>query len=75
MEIQPIWEELKDSVVITDISDFTQRIKAISDKYDYSPFISWVNLLEKQISMFDLDKIHETLKELPEIISNIKSKL
>ena len=71
-EIQPIWEGLKNSVVITDINDFTQRIKDISDKYDYSPIISWVNLLEKQVNMFDLDKIHETLKEFPEMISNIK---
>jgi len=71
-EIQPEWEELKDSFVITDISDFARQAKIISQKYNYSPFISWVNLLEKKIKTFDIEKIHETMYEFPEILGRMK---
>lgn len=71
-DIQPIWEELKESSVITDISDFAQKTKELSEKYNYSPFMSWANLLEKKIKTFDLDKIHKTLNEFPEIINRMK---
>jgi CheY-like chemotaxis protein len=72
LEIQPVWEGLKDSFVITDISEFTEKVKILSLKYDYSPFISWVNLLEKRIKTFDIEKIHETLGEFPELLGRMK---
>ncbi len=71
-EIHPIWEELKNSSVITDISDFTRRNLELSNKHEYAPFTSWVNLLQKHVTMFDLDKVHETLEELPGLIHAIK---
>ena len=74
-EILPLWEKLKDSAVITDISDFARKIKAMGEKHQHSALIIWVNLLEKQIIMFDLDKTHEILKEFPEIINNIKKRI
>jgi len=72
-EIRPEWENLKDSYVITDISDFAQKVKESTSKYDYQPFISWLNLLEKKIKTFDVEKIHETLNEFPDIISRMKT--
>ena len=72
-EIRPVWEDLKDSYVITDISDFAQKVKELTSKYDYQPFISWLNLLEKKIKTFDVEKIHETMNEFPEIISRMKT--
>ncbi|MFC1530534.1 hypothetical protein ACFL6R_07480, partial [Gemmatimonadota bacterium] len=71
-EIHSIWEEIKNSSVITDISDFTRRNLELSNEYEYAPFTSWVNLLQKHVTMFDLDKVHETLEELPGIIHAIK---
>jgi len=72
-EIRPEWEDLKDSYVITDISDFAQKVKESTSTYDYQPFISWLNLLEKKIKTFDVEKIHETLNEFPEIINRMKT--
>jgi CheY-like chemotaxis protein len=72
-EIYPEWENLKDSYVITDISDFAKNVKDSTSKYDYQPFISWLNLLEKKINTFDVEKIHETLNEFPEIINRMKT--
>ena len=71
-EILPIWEELKDSSVITDISDFAQKTKGLAEEYEYLPIVTWVNLLEKQINTFDTDKIHSALKYFPEMIRNMK---
>ena len=71
-EILPIWEELKDSSVITDISDFAQKTKDLAEEYEYLPIKTWANLLEKQIKTFDTDKIHSALKHLPEMIRNMK---
>jgi CheY-like chemotaxis protein len=71
-ELLPIWEEIKESYVITDIQDFAEGLKKLSLEYDYAPFISWANLLEKTIKTFDMDKIHDTLSEFPEILSSIK---
>ena len=74
-EILPLWKRLKDSAVITDISDFALKIKAMGEKYEHLPLITWVNLLEKQINLFDLDKTHECLRDLPEIINKTKKNL
>ncbi len=71
-EILPIWEELKDSSVITDISDFARRTGEVAESYNYLPLVSWVSNLEKQINTFDLDIIHGVLDKFPEMISNMK---
>ncbi len=75
MEILPLWEEIKESAVITDISNFAKRTGEVAESYNYLPLVSWIGTLEKQINTFDLDMIHGTLGKFPEMISNIKKQL
>jgi signal transduction histidine kinase/DNA-binding response OmpR family regulator len=75
LEILPLWEEIKESAVITDISNFAKRTGEVAESYNYVPLVSWINTLEKQINTFDLDMIHGALGKFPEMISNMKKQL
>ena len=72
LEILPLWEEIKESSVITDISEFAQRTGEVAESYNYLPLVSWIINLEKQISTFDPDMIHEVLGKFPELIIKMK---
>ena len=75
LDILPLWEEIKNSAVITDISDFAQRTREVAENFNYLPLASWINNLEKHIITFDLDMIHGALGKFPEIISHLKKQL
>ncbi|MCK4698982.1 MAG: response regulator, partial [Bacteroidales bacterium] len=75
LKILPLWEEIKESAVITDISNFARQTGEVAESYNYLPLVSWIGILEKQINTFDLDMIHGTLGKFPEMISNMKKQL
>ena len=73
LDILPLWEEIKESAVITDISDFARRTGEIAESYNYLPLVSWISNLEKQINTFDLDMIHGALGKFPDMIRKLKT--
>jgi hypothetical protein len=75
LEILPLWEEIKESAVVTDISNFATLTAEVAEGYNYMPLVSWINTLEKHINTFELDMIHGTLRKFPEMISNMKKQL
>ncbi len=75
LEIMPLYEEIEESAVITDISNFAKRTGEVAESYNYVPLVSWISTLEKQINTFDLDLIRGTLGKFPEMISHMKNQL
>lgn len=65
------FNELKDVLVIHKILQFAQEISSLGKKYECSPLKSWGENLVKHATLFDIERINNSLEEFPNIIHDV----
>ncbi|MFT5366961.1 MAG: two-component system sensor histidine kinase/response regulator [Candidatus Latescibacterota bacterium] len=68
-----VWETLCDTLSINEIEEFADRIKELGQQHDQASLVAWSEKLSEQASMFDLDKMQETLTEFDTFFESSKT--
>ncbi|MBF0277752.1 MAG: PAS domain S-box protein [SAR324 cluster bacterium] len=72
-EIHPQWEALSEILTVGEIEKFAEQVQSLGEAHACQKLLRWGDLLQAQISVFDMDALSKTLQEFPEIIQFLKS--
>lgn len=74
-EYLPVWENIKDSLVLYKIEEFADKLKRISEEYNFLYLTYYAEKIREEIEIVDLKTLHDQLSRFPVIISLIKQKI
>jgi CheY-like chemotaxis protein len=66
---QEAWRALVETLTITDIEEFAQRLQAVAGEHGWDPLAEWAARLEGQASSFDLGSLPTTLGEYERLLA------
>jgi len=72
-ELKETWEELRDTLMISETEEFASRMQALGNEYGYPPLITWGERLQEQASLFQLDALPGTVEQFPQLIEEMRS--
>ncbi len=67
----PLWEDIKDQLVLFRIEEFSTKLKLISEKYKFSYLESYADRIMTDLENVDLEALRETINEFPRITRRI----
>ncbi|HKJ44778.1 MAG TPA: PAS domain S-box protein [Balneolales bacterium] len=74
-EIMQEWEQLNESLVISNVQTFADRLSDINTKYKTNLFTGYVNQLKNSADNFDIENLSKYLKEYPDKVHEVKNLL
>lgn len=72
-EILPVWNEIKDSLIIFEIEGFIKKLKETQDKYGLNILDGYINEMNRHLKNIDIENIQSKLKSFEDIIEKLKS--
>ncbi len=66
------WEVLKQTPIISKMQDFASRIQIVGEDYGLAFLKKWGDTLVNQAQNFDVENLHKTFDQFPELIKKIK---
>jgi PAS domain S-box-containing protein len=72
-EQMPVWLEVRDTVVISEIESFAQSIYNIGESMRVLPLKRWGKLLMNKVARFEMASIPEMIQHFPDVINQMKS--
>ena len=73
VEQMPVWSEVKNSVVISEIESFAQAVYNIGESMDTAPLRRWGKQLMNKVIRFEMESIPEMIQRFPDVINQMKS--
>lgn len=64
-ELAPVWNEVKDTVVINQVLEFAEKSIAIAGMHKDSRLSAWADNLRNQAMLFDMQGMEQTLAQFP----------
>jgi extradiol dioxygenase family protein len=64
--------QITESFLINDIEAFGEKIAALGTDFHLPRLFGWGRRLCEQADMFDIDAVHESLAEFPELVSELR---
>jgi signal transduction histidine kinase len=68
------WEEISDTLIISEVEEFGKQMKEIGTQYSYRPLRDYGNSLLSHADIFDITALTDTMKSFPEIIRRLVDK-
>jgi len=65
------WEKIRKAMIIDDIKNFAEQIKALAQKYEYEYLYSYGLRLERQADKFDMEMLPASLNHFPEMVDRL----
>ncbi|MDD5349343.1 MAG: ATP-binding protein [Chthoniobacteraceae bacterium] len=72
-ELQPIWNELQDTMIINQVLEFAEKIIGIATAHKAAALAAWGDTLRNQAMLFDMTGIEETLAQFPKFLNRIST--
>ncbi|HEY4785579.1 MAG TPA: CHASE domain-containing protein [Bacteroidales bacterium] len=69
----PLWESIKDSLVLFSIEGFANELKKMAENYNFPYLINYSDQLNENIELVDLESLKENLRKFPLLIRNISN--
>lgn len=70
--IIPIWENIKDLILMEDIEDFAGNILKLGESYQLEILVDYATNLIELAQNFEIMEIEETLKEFPDLLEKLR---
>jgi PAS domain S-box-containing protein len=67
----PVWETIKDSLVLFKIEKFTSELNTMATEYSFQFLIDYSNSIKENVEMVDLESLNHNLHKFPVIIEKI----
>ncbi len=67
------WEEISDTLIISEVEEFGKQMKEIGTQYRYHPLRDYGNYLLSHADFFDITAMTDTMKGFPEIIRRLSA--
>lgn len=71
-EVFPLWNQIKDNLIIFEIEKFVNELKQIQDKYLLDIWDDYIKELSSHLDNFDIENLQNQLQKFYEIYSLIK---
>lgn len=71
-QMQPIWQEVSETLTINDIEDFGEEVKNIALSHNYQPLVEWGQEVKNQAVLFDVEALLGILKQFPVLIKQLE---
>lgn len=71
----PLWETLKDHLVLFKIEEFAMELKQLANAYKFQFLIAYADKMLEELDTIDLESLAETLRQFPGIIEQISESL
>jgi len=68
-ELSPMWNEVKDSVVVNQVLEFAEKTIAIANIHKDSQLAAWGDKLRNDAMLFDITGMAETLALFPKFMA------
>lgn len=68
----PLWNSVKDSLVLFRIEAFADELKALAGEYNFEYLSSYAARMKDEIEMLDLQALGKTMAEFPAIVNKIR---
>ncbi|MEI6695102.1 MAG: PAS domain S-box protein [Bacteroidota bacterium] len=69
----PLWDNIKDHLIIFKIEEFCDGLKQLSVKYQFQYLIDYTNKMNEDLESLDLESLKRILKDFPLIVTKIAS--
>ena len=70
---QPVAAELAETLSVTEIEAFGGRLGELGDTHGYAALAEWGKRVSQQAALFDIDKVGDTLRELDDLVADLRS--
>lgn len=72
-ELIPMWEKASKSFVLSEISEFANKVEEVSIKYSLSSLQDYSSMLGNCIKEFDFENLPESIKQFENVINVVNS--
>jgi PAS domain S-box-containing protein len=72
-EQMPVWSEVRDTVVISEIESFAQSIYNVGESMHVLPLKRWGKQLMNKVTHFEMASIPDMIQHFPDVINQMKS--
>ncbi|MGE3539206.1 MAG: ATP-binding protein [Candidatus Tectimicrobiota bacterium] len=66
-----VWQELCDTLNMSAIEDFAQRVLAWAQQQQIHPLVQYAQTLQQQVETFDVGQVPDTLHALPKLLDSL----
>lgn len=67
------WKSIQEIMMIDDIMDFSNDMKELGKRFDYTKLIAWAEILEKNTLSCDTVKIKSTLEQFSDVLDPLNN--
>ena len=67
----PLWEEIKDHLILYKIEAFSKDLKQLAEKYQFQFLIDYANNINDDLESVNLESLKKIIKKFPQIITKI----
>ena len=68
-ELQPLWNELRETLIINQVLEFAEKIIGVATAHKAASLAAWGDTLRNQAMLFDMTGIEETLEQFPKFVN------
>ncbi len=72
-ELEPLWSELRETLIINQVLDFAEKVIALANAHKAAGLSAWGDTLRNQAMLFDTAGIEETLEQFPIFLNRIST--
>jgi len=71
-DFMPLWDEVKDSLVLFTIEEFAIQLKEVAVRFEFAYLVKYCNNLLEHIEAVDIESIRQELGKFPNLIKQIE---
>ncbi|WP_346864270.1 ATP-binding protein [uncultured Draconibacterium sp.] len=74
-DLHPRWETIRDTFILSEISDFAIRVQKVATKYSASDLTNWSEGIQEQVANLDMEKLPGTINQFEKIVNRYEDRL